>query len=86
MSRRMAGRVDRLQPQVQELAERVTEEQGRILAEIIQRSLNAIREEVIKILDEEGNTEAVRRIMRAWPGWVAQIAPEKIREVTGAEV
>lgn len=86
MSRRMAGRVDRLQPQVQELAERVTEEQGRILAEIIQRSLNAIREEVIKILDEEGNTEAARRIMRVWPGWVAQIAPEKIREVTGAEV
>jgi len=58
---------------------RITEEQGMLLAQVIRRSTDALREAVAELVDE--NTAA--HLRRQWPRWLADIVPREIAAVVG---
>ncbi|MFF0249659.1 hypothetical protein ACWEU6_07045 [Streptosporangium sandarakinum] len=81
--RRIAARLNHLEPRAEELATRITQEQGRQLAEVISRTLDELQSRVTDTLTREGDNVAAQQIRQQWPGWVSEIVPAQIKAVTG---
>jgi hypothetical protein len=59
---------------------RLAEQQGTVLADVIQRSADRLLEELTTVLGED----AAARVRGEWPGWLARIVPAEIAAATGA--
>ncbi|MFF5695020.1 hypothetical protein ACFY7N_30635 [Streptomyces albidoflavus] len=86
MTRRHLQRLERLAPRIDDLSVWLTERRGDQLAEVITRSLDALRDETTALLRTEGQQDLADHVAREWPGWAARIVPEQIAAVTGTDV
>lgn len=85
MTRRLAGRLDRL-PAPETVRTLLVEEQGRLIADTIGRSLDQMRDRLINLLQASGHGDAAGPVLAHWPAWVAAIVPAELRKTARGDV